>query len=267
MSSINVVTFNVHYVCQSPSSEKVASAIATCGADVVCLQETNSNWESFLCSNPKIKSIFPHIRFHNVDGNPWGGFACLSVYPINSFQVIPQTDRGWYPAGCVTVQCFDDNNRFRLLQLLIVHLRAPVEWRSKPYWWGGHANWIGGYFSKKVKGSRLNEIQTFLQALQPSLPTVIVGDFNECRNGGCLQYLKEQGYCNTPKAADTRSWGFCETNSWSWKVGPVTLLSFDYDHIFFSHVSLESVNSVAMVHHDCGSDHCLVSARFQLKNA
>ena len=176
MDSIDVATFNVNLLCVGPSNIKVASTIANCGAEVVCLQESNERWESFLCSRSEIKHIYPTIRFHN-HGNPWGGFAVLSKHPIETFEVLPETDPHWYPAGLVTisiprVSTSEMVNARRSLQLLIVHLRAPVEFAPKPYFWGGRANWVGGFFSERVKKDRLNEMQTFASALRADLVVI-----------------------------------------------------------------------------------------------
>lgn len=273
MSFVSVATFNVHYICKGHGcrvAEKVALAIADCGADIVCLQESNEEWQGFLASGKIgafLSSKYRYSRFHN-HSNQWGGFAVFSKYPIQDWQVIKETHRWWYPAGLVTVEipkkCEKDH---QLLQLLIVHLRAPVEFSEKGYWWGGHVNWVGGFFSREVKAERLHEIQTFAGALHTNLPTIILGDFNERGSSSpCLSYVeKEWEMKNLPKKATTGCLGSLHTkNSWRLELGGIPIISFDYDHIVYSYRYLESIDTVALVHGEGGSDHRLVSAKFRL---
>jgi endonuclease/exonuclease/phosphatase family metal-dependent hydrolase len=268
MDFIRVATFNVHHICHSPTNDKVTFTIANCGADVVCLQETNEKWETCLGARSEIRQAYPNIRFHNQRGNSWAGFAVLSKFPIETFQVLPQVETWWYPAGLITISLpslRDSPKQLRTLQLLTVHLRAPVEWSQKPYWWGGHANWVGGFFSERVQRLRLDEIETFSKALNPELPTLILGDFNERRNSSnCLNYLRYLGFENIPKEGGSC---FGQKSSWCFEIGGLPLLCFDYDHIVYSKQYLEPADDVALVHKDGGSDHRLVSADFRFKEA
>lgn len=156
----------------------------------------------------------------------------------------------------------DETSNHLLLQVLVVHLRAPLEFSPEPYWWGGRVNWVGGYFSKRVKAKRLDEIKTFSDELDPSLPAVVVGDFNEPSSSSrCLQYLeRELNFRNLPKKS-MNGLGILPKNSWSFKLGFLTLLSFDYDHIVYSKRYLRPVEDKADVGGDSGSDHRLVSAK------
>ena len=275
MDSIHVATFNVNCHFQRPACHQVADCIVNCGAEVVCLQESNEHWESFLSSHPDIPSLYPYIEFHN-HRNIWGGFAILSKFPLDSIRVLKETHRYWYPAGIVTIRVpstlSNTTTKKRLVQLLIVHLRAPVIVSpEKPFWWGGHANWIGGYFSKQVQKERMNEIVTFISALQPDIPTIILGDFNERRTTSpCLQYLTNLGYVNTSKSSMDGRFSCCpcrRKNTWSFEHGGIPLLGFDYDHIVYSKTHLEPIDGVAYIHKDGGSDHRLVSAHFQFKGS
>lgn len=268
--SIHVATFNVNYICASPSNEKIAFTIANCGAQVVCLQESNESWESFISSRSDIKNVYPIIRFHN-HSNPWGGFAVLSKFNIESWRILNETHPCWYPAGLITFRIprtmthSSSEQAAHLLQLLIIHLRAPVIIAEKPYFWGSRANWIGGWFSVHVKKERMNELQTFVSELCSNLPTVILGDFNERRKiSSCLQYLKKLGFENAPKRTTIGSRFSCRgTTTWSLNMCGMPLLCLDYDHIVYSKNLLNLVNNTAYIHRAGGSDHCLVSAKFQ----
>ena len=276
--------------------------------DVVCMQETNETWEVFL--TPLLCHAW-NVFFHNQPGNPWGGFAVL-IHKKSNFEmdatsgskntlditkhlagirVLPPLDPHWYPAGLIMLRekiCSQSPSSHakppRRLQLLNVHLRAPVEVSPhKPYWWGGHANWVGGYFSKRVKQRRLDEIQSFANALDPKMPAIILGDFNECGSKSpCLTYLKDGASEFTVLPKQAISTGFADQEHTSTSIAPVSyisrcvschannswrltccgrpVLSLDYDHIVISAHYLKAL-SPAMVHNsDSGSDHRMVSA-------
>lgn len=270
MSSFSIATFNVNYICKGngcKNAEQVLKTILECGADMVCLQESNEKWDAFVGENTSIQAIYPHVRFYN-HFHVWGGFAMLSKFPIEGWKVLKETDKWWYPAGLATVRVPSSESsnskqeKDQILQVLIVHLRAPMEFSPEPYWWGGRVNWIGGFFSKRVKANRLDEIVTFSNALDPSLPAVIVGDFNEpSSSSGCTRYLEDNlGFLNLPKKAQC-GLGIHAKNSWRVQLGFLTLLSFDYDHILFNKAHLEAVDNTAQVGGDSGSDHRLVSAK------
>mmetsp|Transcript_65565 Transcript_65565/g.77064 ORF Transcript_65565/g.77064 Transcript_65565/m.77064 type:complete len:313 (+) Transcript_65565:52-990(+) len=299
-TSITVATYNVHYICKSPSNQLVLNNIIQSNADIISLQEVNEDWETFFttattspasdgnANRTLLTELYPHVRFHNPTGNKWAGYAILSKHPIDQWVVNPETDRGWYPSGCITIRVPNQNQahplpssqgqneqtNFYMIQLLVVHLRASVEWSSEPYWWGGHADWIGGYLSKSVKRKRLNEIQTFGESLDPVLPTIVMGDFNEdLSSSPCLEYLKSGlgmavlGKVNRGGWLGSENWfgRNCFTNSWSFDpCFSIPLLAFDYDHIAYSPGLLECVDNVATIHQDSrGSDHRLVSASFR----
>ena len=94
---------------------------------------------------------------------------------------------------------------------------------------------------------------------------MIVGDFNERKTGGCIQFLEsELGMYHLPKRGNSM---WCHSrNSWRLEVGGITLLSLDYDHIVYSPRFLEPIQQHAVVHGASGSDHRLVSAKFRIQS-
>jgi endonuclease/exonuclease/phosphatase (EEP) superfamily protein YafD len=83
-------------------------------------------------------------------------------------------------------------------------------------------SWVVGYFS--TRGDREREIEYHVAALDPALPTLVVGDFNEEGDGRAVSRLKSLGYAD----AIAEHAGIRRT--WEWPVGSVTL-RFQLDHI------------------------------------
>ena len=88
-------------------------------------------------------------------------------------------------------------NFFGALQMLHVHLR--------PAWDG---DWVTGFFT--TPPIRRREIEAYWRALDPTLPTIVAGDFNEevGPHGQALAYLHERAL----RRADTNG-----TPTWQWK--------------------------------------------------
>ena len=315
----SVGTFNINCDCKEPSNSNVVSTILHCGLDIICMQESNHVWESYLLGDGEehdvhtpLGQVYPYHKFYNSDWNKWAGLAVLSKYPIHKFEIIKETERGWYPAGLVTIDVGADTaggsnkearerRRSQLVQLLIVHLRAPVVFRAFNFGGGIRGwipDWISGYFSDAVKSKRLHEIQTFMNAVygldeddndddkdnddedgsSSLLPTIVLGDFNERRNNSnCIQYLEagkddDDITVTTSRHAKKKQKFFNipkqnNMSSWKFQIGPATILNFDYDHILYSSEDFDVISDggYAKVHDECGSDHCLVSATLKIR--
>jgi endonuclease/exonuclease/phosphatase family metal-dependent hydrolase len=101
------------------------------------------------------------------------------------------------------------------LQVLNLHLRPPMS---------DDGSWIVGYFS--TRDSREREVAWHLARLDPALPTLIVGDFNEEGDGQAVRYAVERGYTDAiGQFAGGR-------RTWEWPVGAITL-RFQLDHILY----------------------------------
>jgi endonuclease/exonuclease/phosphatase family metal-dependent hydrolase len=101
------------------------------------------------------------------------------------------------------------------VQVLNVHLRPPMSDRGSI---------VSGYFSTKPVRER--EISAFAGALDPQLPTLIVGDFNESEQGRAGQWLARHGY----RSALPQFAPYAKT--WRWQTSVGTLRG-RYDHLCY----------------------------------
>lgn len=181
------------------------AAIADAAADIVCLQETNEVWEHALVET--LGGRFPHHRFRAPPDWPAGGFGILSRHPIVRIDELPNV-AGPFIAWRIVL-----DTPLGRIQVLSLHLRPPMS---------DGGSWVVGYFS--TREVRVREVQYHLEALDRSLPTLIVGDFNEEADGLAVRYLTDRGYTD----AITTHRG--NEPTWSWPVGSMTL-RFQLDHL------------------------------------
>jgi endonuclease/exonuclease/phosphatase (EEP) superfamily protein YafD len=202
---LRVLTYNVNWGCPAPRS--ALEAILEARADVICLQETTPTWESFL--RPALLATHPHSRIHH-DGAA-GGQIVFSRWPVA--EVGAARPAGAYFAGWFLRL----DTPIGQVQTLSVHLRPPVDDQGR---FG-----VGPYFSTKT--IRLKELQELCAHLEPDVPTLILGDFNEKDGGPALTWLRAQGFTDALREFDRRS------PTWRWQTSTVTLRA-RLDHVFHS---------------------------------
>lgn len=191
---LRVMTYNVNFgLAGDPTT---LAAIADTDADVVVLQETTPEWEAAIRGG--LAERFPHMAFHHSRGA--GGLAILSRFDFDRGELI-EAPSDWFPAWRTTI-----NGPLGPVQLLAVHLRPPVS---------DSGSVVSGYFT--TQPVREAEIEAYLQRLDPELPTIIAGDFNE-RNGRAMQHLREQGFASTLPQFH----GSQHTWRWNTSLGEVT---------------------------------------------
>jgi len=199
---IVVETFNVNF---GMSGDPVTvQAVAQHDADVIFLQETTEEWEQAIRST--FAQSYPHMRFKQQP--PAGGLAVISRFPIESIEYLPPTS--WFPAARVVLQ-----TPMGRVQVLNVHLRPPVS---------NSGSVVSGYFT--TKSVREEEIAVFVSALDPSLPTLIVGDFNEGEHGRAVSWLNVHGYRSALPEFQPQA------KTWRWATSVYTLHG-DYDHLCY----------------------------------
>ncbi len=228
-ATLRVLTWNVNFGL--PPDAEALEALAASGADVVFLQETTSAWEQALRDG--LATAYPHQAW--VRAPAAGGLAVLSRRPLSAQEVL-KNPGGWFPALRVVTR-----TPLGPVQALVVHLHPPVT---------EDGSWVRGYLS--TGGTRRAEVEHWLAALQPGLPTLVVGDFNEGTGGPAVQLLEAKGLRTalpefTPDA-----------KTWRWPVGPF-LLSAQLDHVAYSR-ELEPLE--ARVEPRGASDHLPVFADF-----
>lgn len=200
---VSVMSYNVNFGLAGDRA--TVRAVAQRDADVIFLQETTPEWEAAL--RTEMSSTYPHIAFKQSQGA--GGLGVLSKLPIKSIDYLPP--QSWFPAARIVL-----DTPIGEVQLLNVHLRPPISDRGSV---------VSGYFN--TKGVREAEIATFAQSLDPKMPTLIVGDFNENDTGRAMQWLREHGY--TSALGEFQPYA----KTWRWRTSVGTLRG-RYDHLCYN---------------------------------
>ena len=204
---LRVMSYNVNFgIAGDPST---IEAIAAARADVVFLQETNEKWQRALVA--RLGATYRHSRFTDPPDWPAGGMGLLSRYPVVELQHLPSAAGPFFAWRVVL------DTKLGRVQFLNVHLRPPMS---------DGGSWVVGYFS--TREDRLREIEHHHAALDPKLPTIILGDFNEEGDGRAMAFLRDQGY------EDAIGKHAGKTRTWEWPVGSITL-RFQLDHILHDH--------------------------------
>jgi endonuclease/exonuclease/phosphatase (EEP) superfamily protein YafD len=198
---VTVLTYNVNFGI--PGEPGVIETIRRAGADLVLLQETTAAWEAELRAG--LGAAYPWMEFHHEEGA--GGLAVLSRQPFDVREYLPAPS-GWFPAARLVAR-----TPLGPLQVLNVHLRPPF---------GGGDGYISGYM--RTRAVRRAEMATFHARLDPRLPTLVVGDFNENEAGQAVRYLAARGFTTVLPAFDPRG------KTWRWPTSVGTLRA-RLDHI------------------------------------
>lgn len=171
--ALRLVTYNLNF--GNPSFEATLDAIALANADIVLLQEVTEAWRDALTR--RFAKQYEHRAFH-VHVRMAGGLAVLSKLPIarDELWAAPAGTGAWFPAERVVI-----TTAFGPLQLLNVHLRPARD--------GG--SWLRGYMT--TREVRRKEIEAHWGRLDPALPTIVAGDFNEAPDGRAIEFLAQRG--------------------------------------------------------------------------
>jgi endonuclease/exonuclease/phosphatase (EEP) superfamily protein YafD len=200
---IRIVTYNVNFgLAGDPDG---IAAIASIDPDVVFLQETNEVWSAALIAG--LRGL-PEFRFTPPQG-AWlaGGMGVMSRWPILRVDELPSPG-GPFFAWRVVVDA--PGGAFQALNF---HLRPPMS---------DGGSWVVGYFSTREVRER--EAAVHAEALEPDLPAVVVGDFNEGSDGRAVAVFLRRGFDHALARFAPK------TRTWEWPVGVFTL-RFQLDHI------------------------------------
>ncbi len=226
--TLEVMTFNVNFGI--PGDAATVALIEQSTAELVVLQETTPEWEA--ATRAGLTKRWPHQQWVHSAGA--GGLAVLSTRPFSA--TVLENKRGWFPALKVVAE-----SALGPVQVLAVHLRPPVS---------DSGSFVSGYLT--TSPLRRDELSAFLAALQPELPTLVAGDFNEGTSGDAVSALHGRGFRSVlPEFVP-------EAKTWGWDVGSVHL-SAQLDHIAASR-ELEPLS--AKVVKGGRSDHQPVVATF-----
>jgi len=235
-NTLRIASYNMNFgLAGQPAG---VDAIARTEADIVLLQETNARWADAITRATQ----FPEHRFGDPpsDRMAAGGLGVLSRYPIVSIDKLLPTDGGFFFAWRIVIDAPTGRT-----QLLDVHLRPPL---------GDDGSWITGYFS--TRAVRVGELARHLADLDPTLPTIIAGDFNETGDGDAIAQLRARGYTDAiAQFHDTE-------HTWRWPIAGGEL-RFQLDHIFYDAHFAASASDII----DAGnSDHLPIRADFTRKD-
>jgi len=199
---LTVMTYNVNFgLAGEPAT---LAAIRAGRADVVFLQETNEGWEDAL--RAELAGAYPHMAFRHCCRA--GGLAVLSRSPILERELVPSPS-GWFPSWRVIVR-----TPLGPVQAVNVHLHPAVS---------DSGSWISGAYT--TPRLRLAEIARTYHHVDRSLPTLVVGDFNEGAAGHSVAFLEAQGLTTAlPEQSTSQS-------TWRYPT-PLGTLRLQLDHIF-----------------------------------
>lgn len=201
--TLSVLTYNVNFGI--PGDEATIAGLIDADADLVLLQETNAAWQ--LAVQSRLRDRYPHQHWQ--DEPAAGGLAILSRRPFRVEALLPSPTR-WFPALRIVAE-----TALGPLQVLNVHLHPPVS---------EDGSWVRGYLS--TDGLRRAEVQSFAATLEPGLPTLVAGDFNEGTRGGAVRFLEAQGLRTVlPEYAPS-------AKTWHWPLGSLELRA-QLDHIAY----------------------------------
>lgn len=206
-ASIKLMTYNVNYA--NSGSETSIAAIEQADADLVLLQEITDSWRGRL--EHRFAQRYPHRKYRIV-GRAAGGLAILSKLPIRREELwaAPAGTGAYFPA-----QRFLVDLAIGPVQVLNVHLRPAIE--------GG--SWVKGFFT--TPPYRRAEIEAHWKKLDPALPTVVAGDFNEDADGRALDFLAGHGLLRIPTTGPT-TWHY---QTHTRRSGMTDVLRMDIDHV------------------------------------
>lgn len=229
---VSVMTFNVNY--GMPGADEAVAAIREAGTDIVCLQETTEEWERLLRAS--LAAEYPHMAFRHSGGA--GGVAVLSKRAFRETALVPSAV-GWFPGWVLEAE-----TAVGTVQILDLHLRPAASETG---------SFSPGAYLYKNRALHLEEIQAFHPRLDPRLPTIVCGDFNEGDGGAALSWLGERGFADTLPEFDRSA------DTWRWETSVGTVRK-RLDHILHS-AGLRSLSATVLPRGR--SDHLPVVAVFE----
>lgn len=203
---LRVVTYNVNFgVSGDPAG---VEAVARAKPDLVLFQETTDGWERALVRG--LGDRLPHHHFDPTDTRfAAGGMGVMARWPIVSVEKLPPPPGGLFFAHRVVVDAPGGN-----VQLLNLHLRPPMS---------DEGSWVVGFFS--TRADREREARAYLPRLDPALPTIVAGDFNEQEDG--LAFAAFQGAGFTSALAQHQP----DAITWQWPLADGLTLKLRLDHV------------------------------------
>jgi len=216
-STLRVVTYNVNFGLAGDALG--VAAVAALAPDVALFQETNVRWSDALIAG--LGARLPHHRFAPPPDWPAGGMGVMSRWPIARVDELPSPS-GPFFGWRVVIDA--PGGPFQVLNL---HLKPPMS---------DGGSWVIGYFS--TRDAHAHEAAVHAEALDPIMPAIVVGDFNEESDGAAVGVFIRRGF------EDTLAQFAPKTRTWEWPVGSFTL-HFQLDHVLYDHAWVAVAGGVA----------------------
>jgi endonuclease/exonuclease/phosphatase family metal-dependent hydrolase len=207
-ATLSVLSYNLNYGLAGDLP--TLDAIAARPSDLVLLQETTPAWEAAL--RARFGDEYPHIAFRHCCLA--GGLGVLSKFPLEELEVIDPPEGGWFPGWRLRIE-----SPLGELQVLNVHLRPQI---------GDSGPNVVGIASGMVTTPpiRKEQIAAYASRLEPGVPTLVAGDFNESEDGRAVSWLEARGFHSVVP-------DFSDDDTWSWQTS-VGRVSRRFDHIVLS---------------------------------
>jgi endonuclease/exonuclease/phosphatase (EEP) superfamily protein YafD len=192
-----VATYNI---CHDNRDLALAvEAIRQSGADVVALQETSARSEAYVRDH--LGQEYPHMVFHGGGGKYLAEqFGILSKHPVVRTTFL-EPEHGLFGAQIADVRIDG-----RCVAIVNVHLN-PLRLRSVR----GPMGLMEAV--RTAEAAHAAEIRRIHAALDPGMPTVILGDFNSMSPFAAPRFLREHGFTDSfavvvedPDAHATWNW-------------------------------------------------------------
>lgn len=232
-NTLRFATYNIYWENHGKDKRdpnSIIHIVSRINPDIIVFQETHC------CSTEELKKHFNHSHryqlFRNCDlnGNE-DGLGILSKYPIVKDVYIPPV-YGWFPAWLYIIK-----TPTGLVQVLNVHLNPQLVSDNNV-----------GIFCEGIWATykfRLMEICYYHRFLNPNLPTIIAGDFNENDHGAATNYLRDHGFDDAVLNCVPQS-----IKTWIAYYACFTF-SGRYDRIYTTHLKTQK----CQVYHHGYSDH------------
>ncbi|RUR19664.1 hypothetical protein ELY21_03440 [Legionella sp. km535] len=230
INHLRIVTYNINWGNSTwpiTAPQKTVDAIKLLDGDIVLLQEATAFWQNYFKEH--LSELYPYQLFKPKDDG--GGLAVLTKYPVRD-QQYTHSLIGWHPGWI-----FDVASPYGKVQIANLHLTPPLISKD-------NLNFnLSAYFS--TPAIREREIEFYYQFIQPYLPTVIAGDFNEGTQGLVTQFLNQHGFTDVQFQQGKKK------STWQWRFG-LFMVQQQLDHIFYNNSFIETN---AQVYYGGDSDH------------
>lgn len=242
-TSFRIATYNINFANRDLSL--VVDAILESDADIVAVQETTPESESYL--RAQLESTYAHAAFHGFTGEYYAErFGFLSKHPIVSAEYI-EPEHGVFG---VQIGVFEIDGH--QVQVANLHLQPlALSPRTGPV---AFLKAIGK--AEKVHGV---EIEAIHGSLAQDVPTVVLGDFNSLALFKAPLFLQRNGFADSFASANDDANNHA-TWEWQTRYGKI---SGRLDYIF--HDASFRTRTSRIIRNN-SSDHFLLVSELQFAN-